>query len=45
MDWTNMAQDRDRVEGSYEHSNEPVLSIKYWGILELLRSWRLLKKC
>jgi hypothetical protein len=32
------------VEGSGEHGNEPLGSIKYWEVLEWLRNWRLLKK-
>jgi hypothetical protein len=32
MDWTDVAQDRP-VEGSCEHCNEPLSSIKCWEIL------------
>jgi hypothetical protein len=28
MDWTDLDQDRDQWEGSYEHGNEPSGSIK-----------------
>jgi hypothetical protein len=34
MDWINLAQDRDPLEGSCEHGNEPSGSIKCWEILE-----------
>jgi hypothetical protein len=32
------------VEGSCEHGNEPLASIKFWEVLELLHSLWLLKK-
>jgi hypothetical protein len=32
------------VESSCEHGNEPLGSIKYHEILELLMDWQLLKK-
>jgi hypothetical protein len=32
------------VEGSCEHGNEPLGSIKCWEILEQLSDWKLLKK-
>jgi hypothetical protein len=32
------------VEGSCEHGNEPSGSIKFWEVLEWLRSGRLLEK-
>jgi hypothetical protein len=32
------------VEGSYEHDNGPLVSIKCLQILELLSDWQLLKK-
>jgi hypothetical protein len=32
------------VEGSFEHGNEPLGSIKCWEVLEQLRNWRLFKK-
>jgi hypothetical protein len=31
------------VEGSCEHGNEPLGSVKCWEILEWLSDWRLLK--
>jgi hypothetical protein len=31
--------------GSCDNGNEPLVSMKYWEILELPHSWRLLKKC
>jgi hypothetical protein len=34
MDWIDLAQDRDQLEGSSEHDNEPSGSLKCWGILE-----------
>jgi hypothetical protein len=33
-----------KMEGSYEHGNEPSGSIKCWEVLEWLHNWRLLKK-
>jgi hypothetical protein len=30
IDWIHPAQDRDRVEGSCEHGNEPPGSVKCW---------------
>jgi hypothetical protein len=33
-----------RVEGSYEHGNEPSGSLKCWEVLEWLHNWQLLKK-
>jgi hypothetical protein len=32
------------VEGSCEHGNEPLGSLKYWEILEWLNYWRFFKK-
>jgi hypothetical protein len=32
------------VEGSCDHGNEPLGSIKYWEILEKLNDWQILKK-
>jgi hypothetical protein len=43
MDWIDLVQDREPVEGSCEHGNEPWGSIKC-EIFEWLRHWRLLKK-
>jgi hypothetical protein len=37
MDWIDL-------DGSCEHGNEPLGSIKYWEILEWLSDWRLLKR-
>jgi hypothetical protein len=34
MGWIDLAQDRDHVGASCEHSNEPSGSIKRWEILE-----------
>jgi hypothetical protein len=34
VDWIDMAQDREPVEGSFEHGIEP--SIKCWEVLEWL---------
>jgi hypothetical protein len=44
VDWIDVAQYRDRVEGSCEHGNEPLSSVKSWEVLEYLHKWRLLKK-
>jgi hypothetical protein len=33
------------VEGSYEHGNEPLGSIKCWEILEKLHNWQCNEKC
>jgi hypothetical protein len=45
MDWIDLAQDRDQwMEGSCEHGNEPLGSIKYGEVLEWLHNWQLLKK-
>jgi hypothetical protein len=44
MNWIDLAQDRDPVEGSCEHGNETLGSIKCWEVLEWLYKWRLLKK-
>jgi len=30
MNWTDVAQDRDKVAGSCEHSDEPSGSMKCW---------------
>jgi hypothetical protein len=32
MDWIELAQDRDPVEGSCEHGDEPSGSLKFLGI-------------
>jgi hypothetical protein len=42
MDWIDLVRDRDQVEGSREHGNEPSGSITFWEILEWLSDWRLL---
>jgi hypothetical protein len=42
MDWPGSGQ--GPVEGSCEHGNEPLGSIKCWQVLEWLHNWRLLKK-
>jgi hypothetical protein len=42
VDWIDMTQ--GPVEGSCEHSNEPLASTKCWEVLEWLHSRRLLKK-
>jgi hypothetical protein len=34
MDWIDLAQDRDQLEGSCEDGNEPLGAIKYWEVLE-----------
>jgi hypothetical protein len=34
MDWIDLAQDRDQMEDSCEHGNEPSGSIEYWEVLE-----------
>jgi hypothetical protein len=34
MDWIHLAQDRDPVEGCFEHGKETSAFIKCWGILE-----------
>jgi hypothetical protein len=31
------------VEGSCEHSNEPLGSLNWWEVLEWLHNWQLLK--
>jgi hypothetical protein len=33
VDWIDLAQDRDFMEGSFEHGNEPLGSIKSWKFL------------
>jgi hypothetical protein len=33
-DWIVLAEDRDPVEGSCEHGDEPSRSLKFWEILE-----------
>jgi hypothetical protein len=33
MDCIDLAQDREPVEGSFEHGNKPSNSIKCWEIL------------
>jgi hypothetical protein len=42
MDWIDLAQDRE-LEGSCEHGNESLGSIKCWEVLEWLHNWQLLK--
>jgi hypothetical protein len=44
IDWTDLAQDKGPVEGSYENGNKPSGSIKCWEIPEQLSYWRRLKK-
>jgi hypothetical protein len=44
VDWTGLAQDRDQLEGSCEHGNEPSGSIKCWEVLEWLQNWQLLRQ-
>jgi hypothetical protein len=34
MDWIDLAENRDQVEVSREHGNEPSVSIKFWEVLE-----------
>jgi hypothetical protein len=34
MDWIDLAQGRDQWRALYEHSNEPLGSIKCWKVLE-----------
>jgi hypothetical protein len=34
MDWIHLAQNRNHMEGSFEHGNEPPGSIKFWEIFE-----------
>jgi hypothetical protein len=34
MDWIDLTQDRDPVEGSCEHGNEPSGFIKCWEVIE-----------
>jgi hypothetical protein len=38
MDWIDMTQDKEPMEGSFEHGNEPSGSIKCWEELEWLHS-------
>jgi hypothetical protein len=44
MDWIDLAQDRDPLEGFWKHGNGPSCFIKCWEILKWLRKWRLVKK-
>jgi hypothetical protein len=44
MDWFHLAQNREQVAVSCEHSNKLLNSIKCWETLEWLNDWRLLKK-
>jgi hypothetical protein len=44
MDWIDLAQDKGPVEGSYEHGDEPSVSLKCWEVPEWLHNWQLLKK-
>jgi hypothetical protein len=44
MDSLDLAQDRDPVESSCEHGDEPSGSLKCWEVPEWLRNWKLLKK-
>jgi hypothetical protein len=34
IEWINLAQDRNPVEGLCEYGNEPLASVKCWEILE-----------
>jgi hypothetical protein len=34
MDWIELAQDRDRWQGTWEYGNEPSGSIKCWEFLD-----------
>jgi hypothetical protein len=42
MDQIDLAQ--EPVEGSCKHGDEPSGSIKFWGVLERLHNWQVLKK-
>jgi hypothetical protein len=44
VDWIDLAQDKGPVEGSCEHGNKLLGSIKCWVFLEWLHNWQLLKK-
>jgi hypothetical protein len=44
VDWIDMAQDSEPVEGSCEHGIEPSGSMKCSEVLEWLHNWWLLKK-
>jgi hypothetical protein len=44
VDWMDMVQDRDQLQGSCGHGIEPSGSIKCWEVLEWLHNWPLLKK-
>jgi hypothetical protein len=44
VDWIDLAQERDQLEGSCECGDDPSGSIKYWEVLEWLHNWRLLKE-
>jgi hypothetical protein len=45
VDWIELAQDRDPVEGSCEHGAEPSGSFKNcWEFSEWLHNWQLLRK-
>jgi hypothetical protein len=37
-------EDGSAITGSYEHGNEPSVSIKCWEVLEWLNNWQFLKK-
>jgi hypothetical protein len=43
MDCIDLALDREPVEGSCEHGNKPLGSIKCWEIFEWLSDWRFRK--
>jgi hypothetical protein len=42
--WIYLTQDRNKLEGSCEHGNEPLGSKKCWELVEQLHNWRVLKK-
>jgi hypothetical protein len=44
MDWIDLAQDRDPVEGSCEHGDQPSGLLKWWEVPEWLHNWQLLRK-
>jgi hypothetical protein len=39
VDWFGLAQDREKLESSCEHSNEPSGYIKCWEVLKSLHNW------
>jgi hypothetical protein len=45
VDWIHLAQDRKRVESSFEFGIEPLYSIKCWETMKCPNNWGSLKRC